>query len=95
MLDRSSGFILSTKTKEIDPVSNMGEFGVDHKDDLSDTTKNKPKRRKKKGGTTISHVIMACAYAMSQGMSRPASSVSKMGNQMRTDPTLIEGGGGS
>uniref|UniRef100_A0A6U5LTK3 Uncharacterized protein n=1 Tax=Corethron hystrix TaxID=216773 RepID=A0A6U5LTK3_9STRA len=78
MIDRSLGFLFSTKTREIAPNSALPEFGFGaNPESLSETTPRPAKRskRKKKEDILVSTTIMACANAMSQGMDRLASLV--------------------
>ena len=96
MIDKAAGFLLSSKTHEIDPASTMGEFGV-----TADETESPPpvptknqvtkSKKKKKEEAAVGDAIMACADAMSQGMEKLADSVIEMGAYMRPDPALVEG----
>ena len=92
MIDKADGFLLSSKTHEIDPASTMGEFGV-----TADETESPPpvptkkSKKKKKEEAAVGDAIMACADAMSQGMEKLANSVIEMGAYMRPDPALVEG----
>ena len=96
MVDKAVGFLLSSKTHEIDPSSTLGEFGVpvdENELPPPGLTKNqvaKSKKRKKEEAAA-GDAIMTCANAMSQGMEKLVDSVIEMGAYMRPDPALVEG----
>ena len=89
MIDKSLGFILTSKTKEIDVDSTLGEFGVKN-DDHTPSPKKKSKKKKEEE-TIVSSAIRACADAMNTGMEKLADTVLEMGTHMRPDPAFVDG----
>ena len=89
MVDKSLGFILTSKTKEIDIDSTLGEFGVTNDDPHPPPKKKSKKKREEE--TIVSSAIRACANAMNTGMEKLAGTVLEMGAHMRPDPAFVDG----
>ena len=53
MIDKSLGFILTSKTKEIDVDSTLGEFGVTNDDPPPPPPKRNQKRRRRRRPSSV------------------------------------------